>query len=113
MVHNSTVSSGIKFDSIGTAKYLGDSAFRVDFPQPEIAKYPNASFGPPGPNYIVDKIFTNCEGDYIFAIVTDPTKQNLYVLSRYQHPSVSAYTQIMYYITTNYDIEKIYQIPHF
>lgn len=120
-VHNSTITQGKPFDSIGTAKKVGDYSLRVDFPIPEVAKLQlSQEFKPPsgyldqsGPNYVVDMIWTNYCGEYIFAVVTDPTKQSLYLLSRFQHPSLIAYNQVMEYIVANYDRDRLVQTPHF
>lgn len=121
-VHNSTISQGRKFDSYGKAKYMGDMSFRVDFPMPEVDKLVESQqFVPPqygnfqgGPiNYVIDRIWTNCYGDYIFAVVTDPERDSLYVLSRYPNPSLIAYNQIMEYVIANYDRDRLVQTPHY
>ena len=128
-VHNSTISKGKRFDSMGVASYLGGSSFRVDFPRPEISKLQQSGefkmLGFPvsgqipqeltqnGPNYVVDMIWTNKFGDYVFAVVTDPSRQSLYVLSRYKNPSLVAYNQIMEYVVQNYDRDRLVQTPHF
>ena len=121
-VHNSTISQGKPFDSYGTAKTLGGLNFRVDFPIPEVAKLaqsgqfqqPDASdFIMQGPNYVIDRIWTNECGQYIFAVVTDPSRQSLYVLSRYCHPSLIAYNEVMAYVVANFDRDRLVQTPHF
>jgi hypothetical protein len=121
-VHNSTITQGKKVDSYGIATYLGDMKFRVDFPMPEVDKLsqsqefnapPEGFFQDDGPNYIIDQIWTNCHGDYIFAVVTDSTRNSLYILSRYPNPSLVAYSQVMEYVVTNYDRDRLVQTPHY
>ncbi len=119
-VHNSTISQGVAFNSHGKAVYLGGFNFRVDFPQPEVSKLIASkefkSYQPESsssPNYVIDKIFTNIHGHYIFAIVTDPKKESLYVLSRYRHPSIISYNEIMSYVIANYNRDRLVQTPHF
>jgi lipocalin len=125
-VHNSTITQGKPFDSYGVAKHLHAMSFRVDFSMPEVAKLTQSGeFNklPPDvvksfmqtnqPNYVIDKIWTNCYGQYIFAVVTDPAKQSLYILSRFRHPSLIAYNEIMAYVVANYDRDRLVQTPHF
>lgn len=119
-VHNSTITQGKLFDSIGTAKYLGEASLRVDFPIPEVVKLQksgqfsgSSARDITGPNYVVDKIWTNNCNEYIFAVVTDPSKQSLYVLSRTPTPSLQAYTQIMEYVLANFDRDRLVQTPHY
>lgn len=143
-VHNSTITQGKPFDSYGTARNLGGTNFRVDFPMPEVNKlnqsgqFSTANISPEmvrnfmtnyevstlltptadlrsntGPNYVIDRIWTNCYGQYVFAVVTDPARQSLYILSRYRHPSLIAYNEIMAYVVANYDRDRLVQTPHF
>lgn len=65
------------------------------------------------PNYVIENIWLNCNGDYIFAIVTDSKRESLYILSRYKHPSLIAYNQIMDYVINNFDRDRLVQTPHF
>lgn len=133
-VLNRTITRGKHFESHGRARMLGDSVFRVDFPLPEISKltqsgefvspfpgnpkqgsppFSEMMLDPNQPNYVIDRIWTNCHGQYIFAVVTDPQRQSLYVLSRYPHPSLLAYTEIMEYVVAHFDRDRLVQIPHF
>lgn len=137
-VHNSTISQGKRIDSYGVATYLGETNFRVDFSKSEVDKLigsrefnnpppggnlPSIDIPPRGDmtqcevrkasNYVIDKIWTNCHGDYIFAVVTDPDRDSLYVLSRYPNPSLVAYSQIMEYVVTHYDRDRLVQTPHY
>jgi lipocalin len=125
-VHNSTITQGKCFDSYGIAQRLGDLSFRVDFPISEVNKLiQSQQFNPPQimntsmaqytmmPNYVIDKIVVNNCGEYIFAIVTDPSKQSLYVLSRNKHPDLATYNFIMNYVVTNYERDRLVQTPHF
>lgn len=118
-VHNSTIAQGKEFDSYGIARQLSINNFRVDFPIPEVFKLQMSQEftqpfinSMPGPNYIIDAIWLNKYGEYIFAVVTDPLKQSLYVLSRYPRPSRIAYDQIMSYVISNYDRDRLVQTPH-
>jgi lipocalin len=132
-VHNSTIVEGNKFESYGTAKRLGINNFHVEFSTSEVEnlansgqfKSPNIPSGFQGSsgfqdsndsnysNYVIDKIWVNECGDYIFAIVTDSSQQSLYVLSRYKHPALTAYNELMVYIITKYDRDRLVQTPHF
>lgn len=120
-VQNSTITNGRKVESIGTAKYLGENNLRVDFSGREVEKLQETGefkqfqgeLDINAPNYIVDIVFTNVYGQYIFAVVTDSTKQSLYVLSRYPHPSLTAYNQVMSYVIAHYDRDRLVQTPHF
>jgi lipocalin len=127
-VHNSTITQGKPFDSYGSARFLGGTNFRVDFAKSESEKLNqsgqfNMADIPPevlnnlmtntGPNYVIDRIWTNCSGQYVFAVVTDPPRQSLYILSRYCHPSLTAYNEIMAYVVANYDRDRLVQTPHF
>ena len=118
-VHNSTISNGKVINSYGTAKVISEGIFRVDFPLPEKLNVEkefksNATFQMEGPNYVIDKLWINDEEtNYIFAIVTDPNKQSLYVLSRSPHPPLDIYSQIMGHVIANYDRDRLVQTPHF
>ena len=122
-VHNSTISNGSPFDSHGMAQYLSGTSFRVDFPIPEVAKLEqskqfnvglnNFDQRSDGPNYVIEKIWTNCYGQYIFAIVTDPQHDSLYILSRYSRPSLIAYNEIIQYVIQHFDRDRLVQTPHY
>lgn len=120
-VVNSSIAQGQKFESVGSAKYLGGNNLRVDFAPKEVGKLVQSGqfkqfqgmMDQNAPNYVIDKIWTNAYGQYIFAVVTDPAKQSLYVLSRYANPSLAAYNEIMQYVIQNYDRDRLVQTPHF
>lgn len=119
-VHNSTITQGKQFDSFGIAKQISGRVLRVDFPPPEIANIVNSGeFKKPeflddkSPNYVIDKIWENCNGCYVYAIVTDPKKQTLYVLSRTPTPPLCDYNMIMEHVVANYDRDKLVQTPHY
>lgn len=121
MVRNSSITAGKYFESIGKAKNLGGTDFRVDFPIPEVAKLisssefiaPTFEYNKNEPNYVIDRIWTNIYGEYVFAVVTDPSRKTLYVLSRYKNPSLVAYNDVMKYVVENYDRDLLVQTPHF
>jgi len=120
-VHNSTMINGQYFDSYGTAKIISPIQLRVDFPMAEVNKLTSTNqFTLPHdyknndePNYIIDYIWINHKGQYIFSVVTDLNKQSLYVLSRFKRPPLQAYHELMNYIKQHYDIDKIVQTPHY
>jgi len=68
---------------------------------------------PNHPNYVIAKIFCDCDGNYAFAVVTDPEKQSLYILSRYKRPSKESYGFVMDYITKHFDRDRLVQVPHY
>jgi apolipoprotein D and lipocalin family protein len=122
-VRNSTMLNGLQITSYGIAHVLsGAGRLNVDFSPPEVNKVVS-TFGettqnnyitdPNVANYVIDMIFTNLYGQYIFAIVTNDSKDSLFVLSRYPNPSLTAYNQIMAYITEHYDSKRMVQTPHF
>ncbi|CAH6419895.1 Hypothetical protein HVR_LOCUS971 [uncultured virus] len=69
-VHNSTITQGKRFDSIGIGRYLGGYNFRVDFPMGEVAKLQQSGefkgyrsdTNNNIPNYVVEKLWTNAYG---------------------------------------------------
>lgn len=65
------------------------------------------------PNYVIDNLWLTCKGCYVFAVVTDPTKQSLYVLSRSKTPSLADYNKVMMYVIANYDRDRLVQTPHY
>lgn len=67
------------------------------------------------PNYIVDNIFLNSEGEYVYAIVSDPTRESLFVLSRYPTCNIRLETimKLLEYLSKRYDLSKIIHVPHY
>jgi lipocalin len=118
-VHNSSIVQGKQFDSYGYAAKLGNNTFHVEFPPPEVTKLQASqqfTYNQPKSlllNYVVDKLWLNDKGDYIFAVVTDQNRGALYVLSRFKHPSRLAYDEIMAYVVANYDRDRLVQTPQF
>lgn len=121
-VVNSTSSVRGNRSVVGTARQINGPVFRVDFPPSEMSKIPFASsaienmpqfINANSPNYVVDKLWTNRNGDYIFAVVTNLTKSSLWVLSRFSHPSSAAYEEVMRYVSNNYDKDKLVQTAHY
>lgn len=121
MVHieNSTNVMGKIVTSKGTGKLVDEYALQVVFEQPEIDKLAaNGQFKPAipqqsGPNYIIDHIWLDEEGNYIYAVVTDIGKNALYVLSRTPHPLLKDYNKLMTYVVKNYDRDRLVQTPHY
>ncbi len=120
-VHNSTITQGMKFESYGTARQIDGLNLRVDFPIPEVDKlnksgqFLQTQYQPDynSPNYIIDNLWFNCKGCYMFAVVTNVNKNSLYVLSRTKNPSLSDYNKIMEYVIANYDRDRLVQTPHY
>ena len=123
-VHNSTIANGKPFDSYGSANLIGPGLFHVKFPIPEISKISNSPefkiniptteyFNPLIPNYAIDTLWTNAQGDYIFAVVTDLNHNSLYVLSRFKHPCLKSYSDIMNYVISKFDRDRLVQTPQF
>lgn len=119
-VVNSTITQGKRFESIGSAKQLSDMNFRVDFPMPEVNKLTNSGQFKPDQltdsnvaNYVIDRVWVNKLGSYIYAVVTDAKHDSLYVLSRFSNPDLAAYNEIMNYVVANYDRDRLVQTPHF
>jgi len=121
-VHNSTISQGVKFDVYGTAHQINGLNLRVDFSVPEVQKLNNTGqFGITDmnlidrsiPNYIIDNLWLNCKGCYVFAVVTDLNKNSLFILSRTKNPSLEDYNKIMQYVVANYDRDRLVQTPHY
>jgi len=124
-VHNSTISQGKEFNSLGVARQLYGRNLRVDFEQPEIAKLTKSmefkspeQFGTVDndkslPNYVIDNIWeNNNNGCYMYAVVTDLKKESLYVLSRSPNPPLEEYNLIMQYVVANYNRDRLVQTPH-
>ena len=122
-VHNSTISNGKPFDSFGIAHQLCGRNLRVDFSQEEINNLTKSKeFMPPQnfnfldksqANYVIDNIIVNEKDCYMYSIVTDPTKQTLYVLSRTPNPPLCEYNMIMQYVINKFDRDRLVQTPHF
>lgn len=120
-VHNSTITKGQLVESYGTAKLISNGKLRVDFDIKEIANLVNTGqfnqyqqlSNDDEPNYVIDKIWTNKYDEYVFAIVTDNKRNSLYLLSRYQHPNLTDYNDLMTYIIDYYDRDRLVQTPHY
>jgi len=120
-VTNTTWSAGKSFTSEGSATYLGETNFRVDFPMLEMVKLemtgqfgsaPNYEHNILDPNYIIKTIFHDHNNDYMFSIVSD-SDDMLWVLSRIPNPPKAYYDILMRYMAENYDRKKLIQTPHF
>ena len=121
-VCNSTIIRGNKYDSVGTARQVGLASFKVEFPMSEKERLAaNREFNYEEsievqvdyPNYVIDRYWTDTCGEYKFAVVTDPTRQSFYLLSRCPHPSLAQYNQVMDYSIRMFDQSRIVQTPHF
>ncbi len=120
---NTTVDQGKPISSEGFATQLHDNHFRVNFLSTEVDKLLNTINGDLShndihidenyANYVIDHIWVNYDGDYIFAVVTDQDYNSLYVLSRYKHPSLYAYNEVIDYVVEHYDKNKLVATPHY
>lgn len=120
-VHNSTLIPGTSMqplDSYGTATHLGGTSFNVQFAMPEVTKLAiSGQFKTPniqmtGPNYVIDRLWTDAAGNYIFVVVTDSQRNSLYVLSRDPHPCLQHYNEVMGYVIEHYDRDRLVQVSH-
>lgn len=119
-IDNSTIVLGQTIHSHGTGKLIADGQLRVDFKMPEITKLQKTSQFKPvknmntnEPNYVIDKIWLNQKGEYMYVVVTDLHKQSLYILSRLQRPPLSHYNVIMNYVVNHFDRDQLVQTPHY
>lgn len=65
------------------------------------------------PNYVVQKIWTDNDDNYIIAIVTNSTKDSFYLLSKLPQPNLSIYNVVMEYVVENFDRDRLVQTPHY
>lgn len=118
-IDNSTIVRGQEIHSYGIGQPMGNGQLRVDFPQTEVNMLEKTGeFKPPtikndDVNYVIDKIWMNEKGHYIYAVVTDLKKESLYILSRFKQPCLSHYTMIMNYVIDHYDRDRLVQTPHY
>lgn len=118
-VVNSTITNGVRHESVGSARQVSINSLRVDFPQQEAFAVAKAFGTMPiqssvqEANYVVHKVWTSPHGGYIYAIVTDHIKSQFYLLSRYQAPSLEDYGYLMNYVTEHFDAGRIVQTPHY
>jgi apolipoprotein D and lipocalin family protein len=120
-VQNSTITQGQYVESIGIAKVISAGQLRVDFAPKEVQnlvqtgqfKNKMKQMDTTEPNYIIDKIWIDKCGNYIFAVVTDLNKDALYLLSRNPQPHLENYNELMSYIVNNYDRDRLVQTPHY
>lgn len=118
-IKNSTIVQGKIVSSHGTGKLVDDYQLRVDFAPVEVTKLAKTGQFKPktteitGPNYVIYKLWLDEEENYIYAVVSDPNKTSLYVLSRTPSPPLEDYNVIMTYIINNFDRDKLVQTPHF
>lgn len=119
MVHNSTFHNGVHYESKAVAKSVGCTNgpnFRVEFDKggckfvkPQCNKMRDHSL----PNYMVDKVFSDGNGNYRYAIVVNPSRDKFHLLSRVKNPSLAEYNEVAKYVACNYDCNKIVLTPHF
>lgn len=66
-------------------------------------------------NYLIDNIFLNSEGEYLYAIVSNSSRDSLFVLSRVPTRDIRMETmmQLLNYLSEKYDLSKIEHVPHF
>lgn len=96
-VHNASYILGRRIEANGVAKYLGSNCFRVDFGLTLDSR----------PNYIIDKLWLDNLGNYLYAVVTNPGRDNMFILSRLKHPSAQDYAELLNYVAVNFDITRL------
>ena len=119
-IKNCTTNKGVERCSYGKAVRMGNTSFRVDFSPREVSNLVNKGYKFEGspisdsePNYVIMKLWYNCDGQYMYAVVSDNYRRQLYVLSRTPTPSPQHYSTIMQYVGENYDSSKLVQTPHY
>ena len=65
------------------------------------------------PNYVVMRIWECHVKGYKYIVVSDPDKKSMFVLSQWYDPSFTDYSEIMTYLSENFDLTKIIQVPHY
>lgn len=117
-VVNTTVVNGTQTTAVGSATVMSPGNLRVTFPSQERTRTAQA-FGTEahnsikGVNYFIHKVWTDHDGVYVYAIVTDPGRTQFYLLSRTPNPSSEDYGILMKYISMNFDAKKVVQTPHY
>lgn len=123
-VVNSNYSNGVPTKIVGQAVAVPGKVvqFRVDFPIPDIAKYIDQNEqqgGPPpfvtdqGPNYVIETLWPDENCGYKYAVVTDPSRQSLFVLSRTPSPSLEDYNCLITHVNERFDRRRIVATPHY
>lgn len=116
---NSTMSNGKLFSVTGKGIILDYNKLNVSFDINEINKIsssPNFSKYVPTNddiNYVIEKLWINKECEYLYAVVSNCQNDSLYVLSRCPNPPLKIYNEIMNYVTTNFNRDRLVQTPHF
>ena len=103
LVTNSTVVNGKTEVAYGTAIYLGDGKFNVVFPGQQQSTEAN---------YIVQQVWKK-NGEYSFAVVTNPDQSMLFVLSRNSNPTAKQVKKIFAYLDQHFQVSKIVMTPHY
>ena len=123
-VLNTTITgNGEEMTTKGIAHQISSKEFRVDFLPSDVAKFirggakAGGGMRPPPqtdePNYIIRRIFTDKDGKYSFAVVTDANADSVWLLSREQFPSRRDYARVMKYVNHHYDRSKFILTPHY
>ena len=103
-VVNSTRREGRLVQARGTAEVYDESSFVVN-----LISWLRLN----SPNYVVDKIWLDDDGNYKYSLVTDPKKKYMFLLSRIPHPPLHEYELILDYVIKNYNKKKFIATPHY
>jgi len=96
-------------------KLISSGSFREPTLPPGMDKMHNLGSMIPSnePNYVIDKLWYTSNGSYMYAVVTDLHKEQLYILSRLPNPPLCHYDMIMNHVVQNYDRDRLVQTPHY
>jgi apolipoprotein D and lipocalin family protein len=120
-VSNSTMIEGKTITAKGTAKLLSDFQLKVDFSQSEVDHVDSLYGSGParpilpqcGPNYIIYKLWEDDCGNYQYSLVSDQSKDVMYLLSRTTIPSAGAFGSIMKEVSQMFDTNRLVYTPHY
>jgi len=105
-VHNTTITKGEVRSATGRAvptSIPGEFCVTFGF-FPCFSKHPN---------YVIESIWRDENGNYVAAVVTDSKRNSLYVLSRTRFPPISMYDMLIKYVHDNFNAKKVIHTPHY
>lgn len=106
-VINTTYNGQQKLKITGLGKYCGQKQFQVIFPP--ISTFTDTC----QPNYIIDKIWYDDNGDYLAVIITNPQQNYFSLLSRLSSPSLSLYSEMITTVQNRFPTLPVIQTPHY
>lgn len=105
IVSNRTIRDGQYVGVHGMATYLGNGQLYIDFSNTNVVSSV--------PNYIVHRLWLDCDSNYIAAIVTNTNKSYFSVLCRTPYISSFLYNELQQYVLLNFPNLMILQTPHY